>query len=754
MHWNLPTARKLVEQLTLEEKSLLCVGRDFWTTYPIERLNIPSVWMADGPHGLRKSLSSEAGGLGNSEPATCFPTASALASSWDPELILQLGVAIGIEAQTQGVQFILGPGVNIKRDPRGGRNFEYYSEDPILSGKMAVAFIKGVQSQGVGTSLKHFAVNNQEFARMYFDSVLDERTFREIYLPAFEIAVKEGKPWTVMCSYNPINGVYAAENPYLLQEILKEEWEYDGFVVSDWGAVNDRPSGVHAGLHLEMPGSGDVNVRKIIDAVQSGALEVSRLDEVVAQLLAVILEAHQQSKREVFFSEDRHHQLARQAASESVVLLKNDQALLPLTQGKSLAVIGAFAKQPRFQGAGSSQVVPTKIDSAWDALTDQNWEMQFASGYKEDGSTNNVLLKESAELAAKADIALIFTGLPNRLESESFDREHIELPEGHKRLIEAVAPVQSKTVVILTNGSAITMPWVNQVSAIVEGWLAGQAGGSAIADVLTGKVNPSGKLSETFPLRLEDCPAFLNWPGEQGQIQYREGLFIGYRHYDVKKIEPLFPFGHGLSYTSFQYSNLQLSAKEIDEASDLKVSLDVSNIGQNSGKEVIQLYIHPQQSRLKRPEQELKGFQKIELDPGETLKVQLTLSSRDFSYYDPEVREWVMESGPSEIRIGASSRDIRLKAVVIISPRYLPPFQFTKLTPLGLWLNHPDVRDLVVPIIEELSKQIGDHGGDEDASAMMEAMFKDLPLIKLVQFTQGSFSEAEVKAIVKKANKH
>ena len=753
MDCNLTTARKLVEQLTLKEKSLLCVGRDFWTTYPIERLNIPSVWMADGPHGLRKSTSSEAGGIGNSEPATCFPTASALASSWDPELILQLGVAIGVEAQTRGVQFILGPGVNMKRDPRGGRNFEYYSEDPILSGKMAVAFIKGIQSQGVGASLKHFAVNNQEFARMYFDSVLDERTLREIYLPAFEIAVKEGKPWTIMCSYNPINGVYAAENLYLLQNILKEEWEYDGVVVSDWGAVNDRPSGVHAGMHLEMPGSGDVNVIKIVDAVQSGALEVSRLDEVVTQLLSVILKAHKQRKPEENFSADTHHQLARQAASESVVLLKNDQALLPLTEGKSLAVIGEFAKQPRIQGAGSSQVVPTKIDSAWDALTDQNWEMQFASGYKQDGSTNNLLLKESAELAAKADIALIFAGLPNCFESESFDREHIELPEGHNRLIEMVSSVQSKTVVILTNGAAITMPWVNQVSAIVEGWLAGQAGGSAIVDVLTGQVNPSGKLSETFPLRLEDCPAFLNWPGEQGQIQYREGLFIGYRHYDIKKIEPLFPFGHGLSYTRFQYSNLKLSAEEIDESSDLKISLDVSNIGQNKGKEVVQLYIHPQQSRLKRPEQELKGFEKIELDPGETIKVHLSLSSRDFSYYDPEVRGWLMESGPSEIRIGSSSRDIRLEAVVTISPKYSAPLKFTELTPLGSWLNHPDVRDLVVPVIDELSKQHGDHGEDEDASAMMEAMFKDLPLIKLVQFTQGLFSESKVKAIVKKANK-
>lgn len=752
MHPNLPQAQELVAQLTLEEKARLCGGRDFWTTHPIERLSIPSVWMSDGPHGMRKALSSDAGGLGNSEPATCFPTASAQASSWNLELVRDVGVAMGKEAQSQGVQFILGPGINMKRDPRGGRNFEYYSEDPILSGKMAAAFIEGVQSEGVGTSLKHFAVNNQEFARMYFDSVVDERTFREIYLPAFELAVKEARPWTVMCSYNPVNGVYAAENPYLLQQILQEEWGFEGFVVSDWGAVNDRPSGVSAGLHLEMPGSGEVNVRKIMEAVQSGTLEVSRLDEVVAQLVAVLLEADQKRKPGAVFSVEEHHQLARQVASESVVLLKNNGSLLPLPPGKSLAVIGAFARQPRFQGAGSSQVVATKVDSAWEALSQQGWQVQFAPGYEHNGATHESFLQEAADLAASADIALVFAGLPNRLESESFDREHIDLPEGHNRLIEAVAKAQPQTVVVLTNGSAVTMPWEAQVPAIVEGWLAGQAGGSAIVDVLTGKVNPSGKLSETFPQRLEDCPAFLNWPGEQGEVHYREGLFIGYRHYDAKRIDPLFPFGHGLSYTRFEYSNLQLSAEELDETSQLQVSVEVSNAGPRSGKEVVQLYVHPQQSRLQRPEQELKGFQKVELAAGETCTVQWTLSSRDFSYYDPQLRKWLMEPGPSEIRIGASSRDLRLQAVVTGVPQHRAPFQFTRRTPLSAWLDHPEARGLVAPLIAEMSKQIGDVGGDEDAETMMEAMFRDLPLIKLVQFTQGGLSETQVDELVNLAN--
>ncbi|MEK9973228.1 MAG: glycoside hydrolase family 3 C-terminal domain-containing protein, partial [Deltaproteobacteria bacterium] len=489
MQSHLPQARELVSQLTLEEKALLCVGRDFWTTQPIERLNIPSVWMTDGPHGLRKAATSDAVGIGDSEPATCFPTASALASSWDLGLVEQVGIAMGREAQARNVQFILGPGVNMKRDPRGGRNFEYFSEDPVISGNLAAAFINGLQSQGVGASLKHFAVNNQEFARMYYSSELDERTLREIYLPAFEIAIKQSQPWTVMCSYNPVNGVYAAENPYLLHQILKEEWGLDGIVVSDWGAVNDRPAGIEAGMHLEMPSSGIPNVHKVVNAVQAGELDESRLDEIVLELLALILHAHEQRQPEMVVSFAEHHQLARRVASECVTLLKNEGDLLPLSQGSSLAIIGAFAKQPRFQGAGSSQVTTTQIDSAWNALTEEGWQISYASGYELDGATSTALLQEAEEVAAKADMVLLFVGLPGRYESESFDREHIDLPEGHQRLIEAVASANNQTVVVLTNGSAVTMPWIDQVPCVVEGWLGGQAGGSAIADVLTGRVN-------------------------------------------------------------------------------------------------------------------------------------------------------------------------------------------------------------------------------------------------------------------------
>ena len=752
MHPLLPQARELVAQLTLEEKALLCVGRDFWNTHPIERLNLPAVWMSDGPHGLRKSLSATGGGLGQSEAATCFPTASALAASWDPTLLHEVGVAMGTEAQTQDVQFILGPGVNMKRDPRGGRNFEYFSEDPVLAGQLAAAFIEGIQSQGVGTSLKHFAVNNQEFARMYYSSELDERTLREIYLPAFEIAIQQAKPWTVMCSYNPVNGVYAAENPYLLRQILQEEWGFEGFVVSDWGAVNDRPAGVRAGLHLEMPGSGEPNVRKILDAVRAGELEESRLDQIVAELIAVLLHAHRQRKPGCSFSVETHHHLARRAAAECVTLLRNEDQLLPLPEGASLAVIGNFAKTPRFQGAGSSQVIPTQLDSVWEAFQERGWSLQFARGYERDGTTHEALLTEAVSVAAAADIAIVCVGLPSRYESESFDREHIDLPEGHNRLVEAVAAAQPKVVVVLTNGSAVTMPWAQGVPAIVEGWLAGQGGGTGVVQALTGEVNPSGKLAETFPKRLEDCPAYLSWPGEQGKVYYREGLFIGYRYYDARKIEPLFPFGHGLSYTDFEYTNLQLSKTELNEDETLEVTLEVRNIGDRKGKEVVQLYVHPEQSRLQRPEQELKGFQKVELAPGESTLVSLTLSPRDFSYYDPEAAQWLVERGRIEIRVGASSRDIRQRAVVTIHSEKPLPFRFTARTPLGIWQEHPVASELVAPFIAKMSQEIGDHGGNEDAGAMMDAMFRDLPLIKLVQFSQGALSEAQVEALVDQAN--
>ncbi|MDP6090772.1 MAG: glycoside hydrolase family 3 C-terminal domain-containing protein [SAR324 cluster bacterium] len=744
-------AKALIAKLTLQEKALLCVGKDLWTTQPIDRLGIPSIWMADGPHGLRKASFSTAGGLGNSEPATCFPTSSALASTWNLELIHQIGEAMGKEAQVQGIQIILGPGVNMKRDPRGGRNFEYYSEDPVLSGKMAAAFINGIQSQGVGTSLKHFAVNNQEFARMYFSSELDERTLREIYLPAFEIAVREAKPWTVMCSYNKINGTFAAENPLILHKVLKEEWGFEGFVVSDWYAVNDRPEGVNAGLHLEMPGSGDVSVDKIFSAVQTGKLAETRLNTIVEDLLAVILKAHEACKPDVTYSLETHHKLARQASAESIVLLKNENNLLPLPSKIKIAVIGEFAKAPRIQGGGSSQVVATQIDCLWDALLQDYPELTYTKGYEKDGTTSEKMLEEAAKLANSADIAVVLAGLPKRYESECFDRDHIDLPEGQNRLIETVVTAQKKTVVVLTNGSAVTMPWHKNIPCIVESWLGGQAGGSAVADILTGRVNPSGKLSETFPHRLLDCPAYLNWPGEQGKVHYAEGLYIGYRYYDTKEIEPMFPFGHGLSYTTFEYSEMHTNRIDFSKTDVLEVRLKIHNTGAVSGSEVVQLYVHPEQSRLKRPYKELKGFCKVALEPDEVKEVVFTLNHRDFSYYDPESACWVADDGAYSLQIGASSRDIPLQKQVRLIDTDPVPFVFSRFTPLKEWMIRPKALSLVEPLIEKKSTEIALHQ-DEDAKAMMKALFMDLPIVKLVQFSRGQFTEEQLDEMIHKAN--
>lgn len=589
-------ATALVAQMTLEEKALLLSGDGWWRTHRVDRLQIPSICMTDGPHGLRK-VEGEGLGLSTSVPATCFPTASALASSWDTELIRQVGTALAEEAQASDVQILLGPGVNMKRSPLGGRNFEYFSEDPVLAGKMAAAYIEGVQSEGVGTSLKHYAANNQEFERMATSSNLDERTLHEIYLPAFEIAVKEAQPWSVMAAYNPVNGVYATENNLLLQDILRSRWGFEGFVVSDWGAVHDRVAEVEAGLSLEMPGSGDYNRNKILEAVRAGRLSTEKLEEAVVPLLAVMLRAKDLHRPGVTFDAGRHDALARRAAGESLVLLKNDGNLLPLDVGqtKTIAVIGAFAKTPRYQGAGSSQVNPTLVSTAYEELVklaDQKAAIRYAAGYTEEGATTEELLDEARQQAKAVEVALVFVGLPDSYESEGFDRVSLDLPAGHNALIQAVSAVQPSTVVVLMNGSAVTMPWARKVKAIVEVWLGGQAGGGAIADALTGRVNPSGKLSETFPLRLEDTPPYPNFPARNKESNYGEGIFIGYRHYDVRKLTPLFPFGFGLSYTTFAYSDLRVSADVFNEADGLTVEVNVRNAGPVAGKEVVQLYVH------------------------------------------------------------------------------------------------------------------------------------------------------------------
>ncbi len=684
-------AKALVAKMTLEEKALLTSGDGWWNTHAIDRLEIPSICMTDGPHGLRKV---EGGALSTSVPATCFPTASALASSWDTDLIRQAGIALAEEAQANDVQILLGPGVNMKRSSLGGRNFEYFSEDPLLSGKMAASYIQGVQSQGVGTSLKHYAANNQEFERMAASSNLDERTLHEIYLPAFEIAVREAQPWSVMAAYNLVNGVPATENSLLLQEILRTQWGFQGFVVSDWGAVNDHVKGVNAGLNLEMPGSGAYHRNKIIEGVKAGKISPGVLDEIVESLLAVILEAKDRHRPGVTFDVAQHDALARKAAGESLVLLKNAGNLLPLEVGKikTIAVIGAFSKTPRYQGAGSSQVNPTRVSTAYDELVKLlggDTVIRYASGYDEEGTTTDQLIDEASQQAAGADVAVVFAGLPDSFESEGFDRASLDMPTGHNRLIEAVSAVQPNVAVVLMNGSAVIMPWADKVRTIVEAWLGGQAGGGAIADALTGRVNPSGKLSETFPARLEDTPPYPEFPARNKEANYGEGIFIGYRYCDAMKITPLFPFGFGLSYTTFAYSDLRLSASAIRDTDGVTVEAKVRNTGQKAGKEVAQLYVREQSPKVVRPEKELKAFAKVALQPGEEKMISFQLVRRDFAFYDASSHDWSVNPGKFDILVGASSHDLPLKQTIEVEAAQSGYPRLSRHSLLKEFADHP-----------------------------------------------------------------
>ncbi|WP_257446170.1 beta-glucosidase family protein [Archangium lipolyticum] len=753
-------AQELVSQMTLEEKALLLSGNGAWTTHPIERLGIPSIFMTDGPHGLRKAQGLN---ISESVPATCFPTACALASTWDTELIQQVGAAMARECQANDVQVLLGPGINMKRSPLGGRNFEYFSEDPVLAGQLAASYIQGVQSEGVGTSLKHFAVNNQEFERMVNDSILDERTLREIYLPAFEIAITQAQPWSVMCAYNKVNGVYASENPFLLDQLLRKEWEFEGFVVSDWGAVHERAKAVMAGLNLEMPGSGDVNRKKIIEAVNAGQLPVSRLDEVVGALLAVILKAAESRRTGVRVDAEQHHALARQVAGESIVLLKNDDQLLPLDAGgkKKIALIGAFAKEPRYQGAGSSQVNPTRISNAYDellAILGGSERIGYASGYDAEGVTTAQLLDEARQQARNADVAIVFAGLPDSHESEGFDRASLEIPEGHNRLIDAVSQVQPNTVVVLMNGAAITMPWVGRVKAILEGWLTGQAGGGAIADVLTGRVNPSAKLPETFPMRLEDTPTATEFPGLNQKAHYGEGVFIGYRYYDKKNLTPLFPFGFGLSYTTFAYSDLTLSAQSIQDTGSLTVQLKVKNTGNVAGKEIVQLYIREDRPVVSRPDKELKAFTKVALEPGQEKTVSFTLKRRDFAYYDAAHHRWSVNPGRFDILVGGSSRDLPLRKHVMVETAQVPVPKLTRESMVKEFKNHPKgkafypvLKNVIMGSFEEQSsvKRTPREEHARKKAEMSTLVFvHDMPAYKLINFSEGRFTEQMLNDIL------
>ena len=683
--------KAILEQMTLEEKAALCTGANAWQTVAVDRLGLFAITVSDGPHGVRRVKDPNAL-MSGSLPATCFPTASALAATWDVELLHTLGETLAKECIALGVDILLGPGNNMKRTPLCGRNFEYYSEDPYLGGELAASVINGVQSKGVGTSLKHFAVNNQESQRFVINAQVDERTLREIYLAGFERAVKKAQPWTVMCAYNRLNGTYCSEHKPLLTDILKDEWGFEGFVVSDWGAVHDRVASLAGGLELEMPGPQPHRVQSVIDAVQSGELDEAVLNAAVERLLTVIFKAAQTKKGHTEINVEAHHALARKIAGEAIVLLKNEGDLLPLRNVRKLAVIGTSAQTPYFQGGGSSHINPTKVDIPFEELKNLTGEAEllYADGYSLEEGFDQALIDEAVAIADQSEVVLLYIALPSYKESEGYDRSDIDLTEQQIALIKAVAAAQPKTVVILNNGSAIAMSeWIDDVAVVLEAWMMGQAGGGAIADVLFGKVNPSGKLAETFPFKAKNTPAYLNFPGENGIVRYGEGLFIGYRYYDAKEEDILFPFGYGLSYTTFAYANLSVSSKTFKDVDGLSISVDVTNTGDVTGKEIVQVYVHDHEAKLVRPYKELKGFAKVELAPGETKTVTIALDERAFAYYNPAYGQWITESGEFDILVGRSAADICLKETVHLESTQTLPCLLNRDSVVREWLEDP-----------------------------------------------------------------
>jgi beta-glucosidase len=752
-------AAELVARMSVEEQALLLSGDGWWRTHGIERLGLPSIWVADGPHGLRKSPSTDEPGM-TSVPATCFPTAPALAASWNTTLLHEVGAALGREAQAADVQVLLGPGINIKRSPLGGRNFEYFSEDPLLSGRIAAAYINGVQSEGVGTSVKHFAVNSQESERMSTSSDIDARTLHEIYLPAFEIAVREGHPWTVMSAYNLVNGTPASEHTELLTDILRGQWGFEGLVVSDWGGINDRVRGVAAGNDLEMPGSGGYNRHKIITAVSDGRLSKEALAQAATAVTALVLKAAAAHRPGARFDAQAHHDLARRAGGEGIVLLKNTDAVLPVAAGKKLAVIGAFAKTPRFQGAGSSLVNPTQVTTAFDelALLFGANALAHADGCDGEGDTTDTLLNDAARTAAAADVAIVFAGLPESYESEGFDRRSIDMPPGQVTLIEAVAAAQPNTVVVLLNGSAVAMPWADKVKGIVEAWLGGQAGGGAIADVLSGRVNPSGKLSETFPQAIEQTPCFPHFPGRDGHALYGEGVFVGYRHYDTRRLQPLFPFGFGLSYTRFAYTGMRGSASSFDAQGGgaITIEVDVKNIGAVAGKEVVQLYVHERAPAVVRPEIELRAFDKVALEPGEQKTLRFTLARRDFAYFDTTAGAWAVHTGSFEVRVGGSSRELPLRwaidvqggrrAKVLTTQSLVRDFKgrVTGDAPYAELVRALGLGELLEPAKETPDMSPAQIAAQRKARMATFAFVDEMPVNKVPAFSHGRFTEARL----------
>lgn len=750
--------REQIAEMTLEEKASLCSGADFWHTKAVERLGVPAVMVSDGPHGLRKQAGeSDNLGLNDSIKAVCFPAGCATAASFNRELIREMGETLGNECQAEGVSVILGPAVNIKRSPLCGRNFEYYSEDPYVAAEMAGALIKGVQSKNVGTSIKHFLANNQETRRMSSSSEVDERTLREIYLAAFEGAVTKQKPWTVMCSYNKINGVYAAENETYLTKVLREEWGFDGYVMSDWGAVNARVEDLAAGLDLEMPSSAGINDRLIVEAVKNKIIEETVVDRACERILKQVYRYVENRDAKAVFDLEKDHEKAREIAQETIVLLKNEQ-ILPLNEKDEIVFIGKYAKEPRYQGGGSSHINSFKVTSAWDAVSDMP-NVTFAQGFFDNqDKIENKLIEEAVAAAKGAKAAVIFAGLPDAFESEGFDRSHMRMPDCQNELIKRVAMVQPNTVVVLHNGSPVEMPWVNDVKGIAEAYLGGQAVGGACVDILFGRVNPSAKLPETFPLKLEDNPSFLFYPGEKDKVEYREGVFAGYRYYDKRKSDVLFPFGHGLSYTAFEYSNLTVSKEKITDQETIRVCVDVSNTGAVTGKEVVQVYVSDPESTVIRPEKELREFTKVSLRSGETKTLVFELGKRAFAYWNTQIHDWHVETGVFKIMIGKSSRDIVCTRDIRVESTVKLPMVYTMDTTIGDMMEDPGAKQYIDELMKgsvlfpQEPEESASPASEAMSGDMMAAMMKYLPIRGAISFNNGKVTMKELQTILDELN--
>ena len=750
--------RAIIAQMTLEEKAGLCSGADFWHTKAVERLGVPATMVSDGPHGLRKQdLESDHLGVNDSIEAVCFPAGCATAASFDRDMVRRMGEAIGDSCQHEQLSVVLGPAVNIKRSPLCGRNFEYLSEDPYLAGEMSAALIQGVQSRNVGTSIKHFAANNQEHRRMSSSSDVDERTLREIYLPAFETAVKRAQPWTVMCSYNRVNGVYASENRWLLTDLLRGEWGFEGYVMSDWGAVADRVRGVHAGLDLEMPASGGVNDAKIVKAVREGRLAEDDVDLACERILNIVYRYVENAKPETPWDKEAQHALSAQIAAECMVLLKNEDGILPLDRGESVAFIGEFAGNPRFQGGGSSHIHCFKTTSALQAA--EGLKVTYARGYDVAAdSASEAMIDEAVAAAKAAKVAVVFAGLPDSYESEGYDRAHMRMPECQMKVIEAVAAANPNTVVVLHNGAPVEMPWLGRVKAVLEAYLGGQAVGLAAVRVLFGDVNPSGHLAETFPLRLQDTPCYLYYGGEGNTAEYREGVFVGYRYYDKKDMDVLFPFGHGLSYTTFEYSNLRLSADSIRDTDTLTATVTAKNTGSRAGKTVVQLYVRPAGGEIIRPVRELKGFEKIELQPGESKDVAFTLDKRAFAYWSTALHDWHVESGEYIIEIGQSSRCIEASAPVRVASTVRMPVRYDENSIFMDVMKDPRAGEALKPLIDALDAVLrpnadgSEAAGEAISNEMTVAMMNYMPLRGMLSFGGDKVPEGFLEQLLERLN--